>query len=1212
MMRVSHPTDFRRNALHLSILIILMLFLSSHVSASEPLTINKDSLELGEQILIHVNIPLRDASIVILSPLSAYEMVDMDSSVIPFFPRYEGHYTVLLKENGRNIYSRGFTVGRVERKQVNVSVRFIVKDKYGFIRNTMMRVFRRRSGGSSSYVSSARGFARAMSLSPGKYDVELSPEDSPVSRIILRDVPLQSPSSLSITVDSLPQSAVPKRGRTIKKAFFVSPENTLGKPIEVEATAVADELWGCEDFNPSNRICYSGWRKLEDISPGISYSVDVSRNSAFAELSLVTVNTDKPEYHPGEHVTLFMAVLDTNGYLVDANMTLRIDSPSLSRIFLSTFEHTITRVKRGIYRAFIPSVQEEGNYSVHARAFTSKGIVDITSSFLVQDEYPFDIIRDAPLSIDPWRGPFKAKIRVVPLLASPENVVYSLRERLPLSFSVEDSGGAVIRKDSDAIHLIWRNLTGPTTLSYSVQTPLESPALWEMGRSDVDYTLNTSRVAFVEARPWLLAVDPSGPPTPHGVAGWIFHSDGSTQVELGTPFTINDTNSGDFLKSKTNVPVPGYSGRYSESIDGQDGDLVIITAWNNTHYGRVNITLEGDMDGINVSLNLTRPPEVNVTILNPPDGSTRNTSVIILVNSSIMAIGGSDSTGCNATITLNSTITSVIGSPTNSLGDISLGSSKYSNWNISAYKEGDVMINVSSRCSSDAENFDNLTYDFIIVSIVDTSPPLVVLSAPPNSSWHNTNNITFYYNVSDYSGVANCTILFDDNKNATDYSVNNNATNNFSLMNLPSGMHNWSVECYDNSSRKNKGASLEWRVGIDTDKPIVSLISPEDNYTSINNTVVFYYNVTDPTSSIQNCSLLINGSVRQVDSNITEGVPQNFTQYFEAGTYAWRVNCSDSANNQGSEIRSVIVIDPDFYINSSLIVFSDYSPQEQELIVVNATVMNLGGENGTDVVVQFFEHSLDTGSEEQIGGNVSLNVTALSEATASVNWTAAVGNYSIIVIVDPPIETNGSIHEMNESNNKANRSVAVPPWQYFYGRTVQSILLDIASNSTFYSWYNANDVVGNIYVMDTDSSINWSALLALGRNTSDMPSLHDFEKADSALNISSVFTNLNLSYTSNGVPIKTRNFTVFSRVIDNVPVINSTNTSAFVTGILWDSSDGSPAYNGSQDLVFIANINRSQQGKYGVYDYEVRIPASLRSYVKPDEEASVTIYTEIV
>ena len=92
-------------------------------------------------------------------------------------------------------------------------------------------------------------------------------------------------------------------------------------------------------------------------------------------------------------------------------------------------------------------------------------------------------------------------------------------------------------------------------------------------------------------------------------------------------------------------------------------------------------------------------------------------------------------------------------------------------------------------------------------------------------------------------------------------------------------------------------------------------------------------------------------------------------------------------------------------------------------------------------------------------------------------------------------------------------------------------------------------------------------------------------------------------------PIATKSMTIFNRRINNVPIIDSTSTSSFITGMLWDTSDGNTQYDGTQDLVFITQINESKPGAYGTYDYEIRLPVNLKNY--HGSGANVEFYSEI-
>ena len=175
-----------------------------------------------------------------------------------------------------------------------------------------------------------------------------------------------------------------------------------------------------------------------------------------------------------------------------------------------------------------------------------------------------------------------------------------------------------------------------------------------------------------------------------------------------------------------------------------------------------------------------------------------------------------------------------------------------------------------------------------------------------------------------------------------------------------------------------------------------------------------------------------------------------------------------------------------------------------------------------------------------------------------------------------------------------------------------NIFLDTSSNSTLFAWLNSTDFSGNIYVTDSDSTIDFSSLYALSRNTSGNYSSADFETLDLYLNLTNVTDSINRTYTVDGFDNFTTNFTIFSSNITFVPLVNTTNSSNFVTGILWDSSDSTIGfYNGTQDVIFATKINKNSLGFYGTYDFEIKIPANLRQYISPNMQNMVSFYREV-
>jgi len=400
---------------------------------------------------------------------------------------------------------------------------------------------------------------------------------------------------------------------------------------------------------------------------------------------------------------------------------------------------------------------------------------------------------------------------------------------------------------------------------------------------------------------------------------------------------------------------------------------------------------------------------------------------------------------------------------------------------------------------------------------------------------------------------------------------------------------------------------------IDTSPPVITLISPKNN-TFVGNNVSFFYNVSDY-SEIANCSLIINGSVVANNSDIKRNTLQNFNLSLGIGSYWYYINCTDNSSNKNigsSESRFFNVSDKDLTLFSSDIVFSNENPVDRETIRINATIHNIGSENITkSFIVQFFEG--EPQNKDQIGENITIDgLNSSSNITVGVDWTAKRGVYNIHVAVDAPLETNGSIREINESNNQANRTIFIPAYNVYFGNITFDVLLASASSHSIFMWFNETEISGNIFFVDSDSNVEWGSLMALGINVSGKNSTNDFAEVDEALNLTGLPDSITSIFAYNGLARNTDNFLVFGSNITNVPIVNSTNNSNFITGILWDMSDDTNGeYNGSEDIVFVTKINPDKQGAYGVYDYEIRVPANLVAYLEPNNKDSVTLYVEL-
>ncbi len=313
----------------------------------------------------------------------------------------------------------------------------------------------------------------------------------------------------------------------------------------------------------------------------------------------------------------------------------------------------------------------------------------------------------------------------------------------------------------------------------------------------------------------------AAPPSPHGINGYIFSNDGVTQMPLGTRYSINDSNSTStvfYKQSLTSFPAPGYSGYYTESIQGTDGDNVTIYGWNDTSYGVTNILMSSAMSGINVTINLTRDPEPTVNITSPPDNTLRNDSAYFAVTSNI-TLYGNNANNCFAQISYQNT--SVLSSYNNQPMSISLGSLQrgYSNiitWNISGIGIGNSNATVNFTCDGMfGTKFEILNYSDTLqnITIKDTTPPNITLLLPQNNTKTMNSSILFFYNVSDLNSVSNCSLYINSAFKQMNTSVLKYTTLFFNDT-INEGVNTWFVTCNDSSG--NMGFSKNYTIIKDT------------------------------------------------------------------------------------------------------------------------------------------------------------------------------------------------------------------------------------------------------------------------------------------------------------------------------------------------------------------------------------------------------------
>lgn len=281
----------------------------------------------------------------------------------------------------------------------------------------------------------------------------------------------------------------------------------------------------------------------------------------------------------------------------------------------------------------------------------------------------------------------------------------------------------------------------------------------------------------------------------------------------------------------------------------------------------------------------------------------------------------------------------------------------------------------------------------------------------------------------------------------------------------------------------------------------------------------------------------------------------------------------------------------DLIITELNITFNNSRPKENENITIFANVFNTGNAAAPNVLVQFFDGGVQIDNR-----TISPVLSGGDNQTVSVTYVSVIGNRTIRVVVDPL----NTVVEQNETNNNASRTLNVQSHTFFFGRINGNITLANVQNLSEYTWNHTD--AGNVFFFDVDSKFNFSALQALGKNVTNGTAGNDFGDANLNLNMTGFNDSMQFIWAggSNDTALFFKNFTIFGKTVFDVPVINSTNSSIFVTGILWDTQDdtnGEYDTTDKEDLVFVGNIVLNQSGEFlDNIDYEVRIPSLLRAY----------------
>ena len=311
-----------------------------------------------------------------------------------------------------------------------------------------------------------------------------------------------------------------------------------------ELTDIEIEKLGENNFSvkiPRERAFRAGLYKLsvELVKGGQIYGVEKE-----FPWGLVSLNTKKSIYKPGETAEFIMVVLDKEGHSVcAADISMTVTNPNDVETVYRTSDGTILPGEEcGLYHAeYLTEV--EGTHTIDLIALISGIEVNFSTNFSVKQDYEFEIIREAQSKIDPTRQDrFDVTIDIESFTGA--NSV-TIKEFVPAEFNIS-TYAATMLLEGDTKTIVWNKelIDNKTVVRYSYLVPHIWPYLYVLGPAELDY----DRKTFMEARPWYVAVDPveirymrNDTQYVNGLTAYIL---GTTQSATGLSNLIRQTGEG--------------------------------------------------------------------------------------------------------------------------------------------------------------------------------------------------------------------------------------------------------------------------------------------------------------------------------------------------------------------------------------------------------------------------------------------------------------------------------------------------------------------------------------------------------------------------------------------------------------------------------------------------------------------------------------------
>lgn len=340
----------------------------------------------------------------------------------------------------------------------------------------------------------------------------------------------------------------------------------------------------------------------------------------------------------------------------------------------------------------------------------------------------------------------------------------------------------------------------------------------------------------------------------------------STDIRADVYYRLNGSNNVTVFLNRTDGFV---------SVSSVEGDnQLAIYAYNPANHAEVStLTLNYDVD---LAL-----PTVNIEL---------NSSSLVIGESILIKWNASDDSLDSYKINVSEPDGNVIVSD-NDFDDITIEN---------LTEEGTYRVKALAKDTAGNVKVEEATFE------VGNPGSTVTLKSPASNEILDDDDIVFYCNASDESGVETITLY---NNLSGDWSRDDTKTYygktvNFTRTNVRNGEYIWNCKATDQFGGESF-ASNNITFFVDDNSPSIGLVKPLDDFKTENTWVVFNISVSDDVDKELLCNLTINDEVEKKHFEIDN---DNSTQFnytgLTDGNYTWYVECVDDAGNLGKSVTN--------------------------------------------------------------------------------------------------------------------------------------------------------------------------------------------------------------------------------------------------------------------------------------------------------------------